>query len=292
MASDISRRSLVELVGRIAGPATVYSALNMMGLLATPTAYAAPPQLAPGSGNGKRVVIPGRRHCRHGRRPTASAKRATSAESSKRGTRGRRTGVDRARGGDRIVETDSTQQVNWETHRDLYFNTGPARLSSHHQGILGYCRELGVALELFVNDNPRRLDPARLPVRRQTPDGQGDSMPICAAPLPPLAARSVPEDADLRAVLRIFGDLDASLNYGRLLARRVTSMTTHRAPANEKGQHLPPLALDEIVTGPRSRAIVPRALFRRAVESIAHHVAAGGRHGRHRPRFSRKRSAA
>jgi len=55
MTSDISRRSLVELVGRIAGPAAVYSALNMMGLLATPTAYAAPPQLAPGSGNGKRA---------------------------------------------------------------------------------------------------------------------------------------------------------------------------------------------------------------------------------------------
>jgi monoamine oxidase len=59
MAADISRRSLVELVGRIAGPATAYSALNLMGLLATPTAYAAPPQLAPGSGNGKRVVILG-----------------------------------------------------------------------------------------------------------------------------------------------------------------------------------------------------------------------------------------
>jgi monoamine oxidase len=59
MATEISRRTLVELVGRIAGVATAYSALNAMGLLATPTAYAAPPSLAPGSGKGKRVVILG-----------------------------------------------------------------------------------------------------------------------------------------------------------------------------------------------------------------------------------------
>src|SRR5260370_32057842 len=115
-------------------------------------------------------------------------------------------------GGDRIVETDSTQQVNWETHRDLYFNAGPARLSSHHQGILGYCRELGVALELFGNDNHAALiqldsqfGGKPQPARRLNADLRG----AIAA----LAARSVPEDADLRAVLRIFGDLDAGFNY-------------------------------------------------------------------------------
>ena len=41
MPAEISRRSLVELVGRLAGPATAYSALNLMGLTVTPTAYAA-----------------------------------------------------------------------------------------------------------------------------------------------------------------------------------------------------------------------------------------------------------
>ena len=59
MAAEISRRTLVELIGRIGGAAAAYSALNMAGLLATPTAYAAPPTLKHGSGNGKRVAILG-----------------------------------------------------------------------------------------------------------------------------------------------------------------------------------------------------------------------------------------
>src|SRR5260370_3626199 len=112
------------------------------------------------------------------------------------------------RGGDRIVETDSTQQVNWETHRDLYFNAGPARLSSHHQGILGHCRELGVALELFVNDNRAALiqldsqfGGKPQPARRLNADLRG----AIAA----LAAKSGPEDADPRPLLPIFRHLDS-----------------------------------------------------------------------------------
>ena len=59
MAAELSRRTLLELIGRLGGAATAYSALNMAGLLATPTAYAAPPVLKPASGNGKRVAILG-----------------------------------------------------------------------------------------------------------------------------------------------------------------------------------------------------------------------------------------
>ena len=136
MATDISRRALVDLVGRIAGTAAAYSALNLMGLLPTPTAYAAPPQLAPGSGKGKRVVILGA-----GIAGLTAAYRLSKAGYQCKILEARTRAGGRVwtvRGGDRIVETDSTQQVNWETHRDLYFNTGPARLCSHHQGILGY----------------------------------------------------------------------------------------------------------------------------------------------------------
>jgi monoamine oxidase len=35
----------------------------------------------------------------------------------------------------------------------MYFDAGPARLAYHHQGILSYCRELGVPIEVMVNDN-------------------------------------------------------------------------------------------------------------------------------------------
>ena len=57
------------------------------------------------------------------------------------------------RAGDEIRETGSVQRVRWDAGEHLYFNPGPARLPYHHQGILSYCRELGVALEVMCNDN-------------------------------------------------------------------------------------------------------------------------------------------
>jgi monoamine oxidase len=257
MATDISRRAVVDLVKRIAGTATAYSALNLMGLLPTPTAYAAPPQLAPGSGNGKRVVILGA-----GIAGLVAAYRLSKAGYQCKLLEARTRAGGRVwtlRGGDRIVETDSTQQITWEAHRDLYFNAGAARLSSHHQGILGYCREMGVALELFVNDNRAALIQL---------DSQFGGKPQSARRLnadlrgaiAALASRSVPEDADLRAVLRIFGDLDSSLTYAGS-SRAGYADDDAPGAGNEKGQHLPPLALDEIVAGPRSRAIVLALCF-------------------------------
>jgi monoamine oxidase len=257
MATEISRRTLVELIGRLAGAATAYSALNLAGLLVTPTAYAAPPALKPGSGDGKRVAILGAgiagmtaAYCL-----SKAGYQCTILEARSR-SGGR---VWTVRSGDQIAETDSTQRIEWTADRDIYFNAGAARISSHHQGILGYCRELGVPLELFVNDNRAALiqldsqfGGKPQPARRLNADLRG----AIAA----LAAKSVPEDADLRAVLRIFGDLDSSLNYA---GSSRSGYVEEDAPGggNAKGKHLPPLALDEIVTGPRSRAVVLALCF-------------------------------
>jgi monoamine oxidase len=48
--------------------------------------------------------------------------------------------------------TDGSRQV-CEFDEGLYWNAGAARLPSHHQAMLGYCNELGVALEVEVNTN-------------------------------------------------------------------------------------------------------------------------------------------
>ena len=45
------------------------------------------------------------------------------------------------------------QRVSWDTGPHMYFNPGPARLPYHHAGILSYCRELSVPLEVMSNDN-------------------------------------------------------------------------------------------------------------------------------------------
>ena len=54
------------------------------------------------------------------------------------------------RGGDRIELNDGTAQTCL-FEPNLYLNAGPARLPSIHKRILGYCREMGVKLEVEVN---------------------------------------------------------------------------------------------------------------------------------------------
>jgi len=43
-----------------------------------------------------------------------------------------------------------TQQCKWD--EGLYVNAGPWRIPYSHTGVLGYCREWGVAMEIFVNE--------------------------------------------------------------------------------------------------------------------------------------------
>src|SRR5258708_3623138 len=242
MAPEISRRTLVELIGHIAGAATAYSALNTMGLLVTPTAYAAPPQLAPGSGTGKRVVILGA-----GIAGMTAAYRLAQAGYQCRILEARpRSGgrVWTLRGGDKIVESDSTQQVDWEAHRDIYFNAGPARISSHHGGILGYCRELGVALELFVNDNRAALIQfdSQFSGKPQTARRlHADMRGAIAA----LAARSVADDAAVRSLLRVFGNLKPDMSYAGSSRAGYADDDTPAA-GNQRGRLQQPLAMDEI----------------------------------------------
>ncbi|MBV8168010.1 MAG: FAD-dependent oxidoreductase, partial [Alphaproteobacteria bacterium] len=127
------------------------------------------------------------------------------------------------RAGDTVEEVDSTQPVAWDRGEHLYFNPGPARLPYHHQGILGYCRELGVLLEVMTNDNRGALmqDDAAFGGKPQLARAViNDQRGFVAE----LAAKAVERDlldqpvsaADkevLRAWLRAFGALDEELRY-------------------------------------------------------------------------------
>ena len=57
------------------------------------------------------------------------------------------------RHGDLVREVDSRQRCGFDIGAEMYANIGPARIPQHHQALLGYCRELGVALQPMVNDN-------------------------------------------------------------------------------------------------------------------------------------------
>ena len=55
------------------------------------------------------------------------------------------------RRGDVIEETTGTKQVcAFDDGPQMYLNAGPGRLPYHHTAVLEYCKNLGVALEVYV----------------------------------------------------------------------------------------------------------------------------------------------
>jgi monoamine oxidase len=249
-AMTLSRRALVHLVGRVGGVAAAYHTMAAMGLLAVPDAYAGPPALPPG--HGRRVVIIGggiagmvlAYELRHaGYHPLVLEARARPG--------GRNWSL---RSGDTVTETASTQHVGWDRDDHLYFNPGPARLPYHHEGILSYCRTLGVELEIICNDNRAALmqddhafDGAPQRNRRVVNDVRGTVAELAAKAVDrDLMAQPVSaEDKDrLRSLLRAFGALDKDLVY-----RGSARAGWAEAPdATHPGKPYPPLDFQQILT--------------------------------------------
>ncbi|MGZ6038915.1 MAG: FAD-dependent oxidoreductase, partial [Phenylobacterium sp.] len=132
-----SRRQFIQRVAAVGGYGAAYASLQGLGLLATTSARAAE-ALPARLGAGRRVAILGA------------------------GIAGLVTAYRLERAGFDVVVLEARDRVggrNWTirngTHIDLvgeaqqtarlspnlYFNAGPARIPSHHEGLLGYCRE-------------------------------------------------------------------------------------------------------------------------------------------------------
>ena len=138
------------MVGAAGGSTAIWQVVTALGLV-PPAAAADWEDLAPMSGSGETVAILGA-----GLAGLTAAYELRKAgydcvilEASHR-IGGRNFTV---RGGDVIDELGNRQVCQFDTHPNLYFNAGPARIPSQHQRLLGYCREFGVELELFVNDS-------------------------------------------------------------------------------------------------------------------------------------------
>ncbi|MCE2515665.1 MAG: FAD-dependent oxidoreductase [Acidobacteria bacterium] len=127
------------------------------------------------------------------------------------------------RRGDIVDEVGARQVCEFDDHPDLYFNAGPARIPGSHTSLLRYCRELGVRLEVFVNDNRNAWvqDDAAFggrPIRSREymTDARGFVAELLAKAVHPrdLDARLDAGDQErLRAFLRVYGDLDETLAY-------------------------------------------------------------------------------
>src|SRR6476661_5547010 len=146
----LTRRALLEQIGRVGGLGATYMAMETLGL-AIPTPVGAEKfSLPKGSGSGRSVVILGA-----GIAGLISAYelqragyRVTILEARER-IGGRSWTI---RGGDRIAQNGRPDQLA-TFDQGLYFNAGPARIPSSHRLILNYARRFGVQLEPFINVN-------------------------------------------------------------------------------------------------------------------------------------------
>lgn len=159
------------------------------------------------------------------------------------------------RGGDVVTELDSEQSCGFDAGDGLYFNAGPSRIPHHHELLIGYCREFGVALETFTNDNRAALlhDPNQFggvpQVARQL---RADTRGHIARLLTSSVERGL-FDGELSATdrtrllgwLRRFGDLDVSGAYEGSL--RAGFPGQERVGSRRRGEPLTPTPISTLL---------------------------------------------
>jgi monoamine oxidase len=146
----LTRRAFLSRLGQVGGASAAFFGMQALGLTPFEASAQAPQPIAaaPNSGNGRSVVILG-----GGIAGLVAAYelRALGFHCTLLEARSRPGGRNwTVRGGDQVVFTDGTTQTcTWD--KESYQNFGPGRLPSTHKTMLGYCRKLGVRLEVEVN---------------------------------------------------------------------------------------------------------------------------------------------
>ena len=221
MKATISKRGFLQAVGAAAGVGAVYRSMQALGLVSTEVTHEVLADLPRGSGEGKSVAILG----------AGIAGMTAAYELSKAGYRCTiLEAADRAggrnltaRAGDVVGEVDSRQRVNFSEGDHLYANLGPARIPYHHRTILGYCKEFGVGLEVFTNDNRaalfhnrERFDGRPVSARRVITDIRGYIAELLAKAVDGASldsALTVEDKERLLQMLVKYGDLNADHLY-------------------------------------------------------------------------------
>jgi len=150
----ISRRDFLMRVGQAGGFSAAFATMQALGLMPMKGVLAEPIQAEPGIGKGVRVVILG---AGIGGLVSAYELRKLGYDVVLLEARERPGGRNwTGRNGTRVEFVDgTTQTIQWEEGN--YQNLGPARLPSTHWTMLGYARELGVALEVEINTSRSTL---------------------------------------------------------------------------------------------------------------------------------------
>ena len=243
-----SRRQFLERLAGTAGAAMTYEAMAAMGMLAVPTRAAA--FSIQGSGSGVQVLILG----------AGLSGMATAYELSKLGydvrvleARTRPGGrCHTVRKGTRSEEEGSAEVCAFD--EGMYLNPGPMRIPHHHTATIAYCRELGVPLEVFVDDNESaylyqtrtaKMAATRMRAREVRADLNGYVAELLTKALPTAALDAPLTKADRDALI-------AYLSRAGALERGKYTGSNRRGYATPPGVETAgtpskPLALDELL---------------------------------------------
>ncbi|HUK89644.1 MAG TPA: FAD-dependent oxidoreductase [Blastocatellia bacterium] len=241
MKDNLSRRRFLEMVGLAGGSAALYETMTALGLVNVPEAWAGPPRLPQGSGEGKSVAVLG---AGIGGLTTAymltQARYKVDILEAQDRVGGRSL---TARRGTQIVEQSeahgrTVQECKFDG--DLYLNMGPGRLPYHHRRVLHYCRELHVPLEVYIMSTSANLFQTESAFsgkaefnRRIAYDTQGYISELLAKAINKKALDEdlTEQDQDrLLSLLKVFGDLSDHYTYdGSTRAGCMKPLTVYQA---------------------------------------------------------------
>ncbi len=216
MSDQLSRRQLLELVGKAGGSAAVYQVALALGMMPGRAAAERVSVAKAPAGAGKNILLlgAGLANLCIAYELEKAGYQCTFVESSER-IGGRSLTL---RAGDTVDEIGQPRKVMFDNESHLYFNAGPARIPAHHHLLHGYCRELGVELEWFVNDNryaltqdDASLDGKPVMIREYMADARGFMSELLAKAINKniFSEEFSKEDSErLFEFVRRYGDLD------------------------------------------------------------------------------------
>ena len=212
---SFTRRDFLMRVGQVGGYSAAFAMMQSLGLVPMKGEQPEPIRAQPGVGKGVKVVVLG---AGIGGLVSAYELKRLGYEVTLLEARERPGGRNwSGRKGTVIEFVDGTKQtIDWEEGN--YQNLGPARLPSTHWTMLGYCRELGVALEVEINttrssllENDKAAGGAVIPQRKAMNDTRGrvsELLSKCIAQGALDAELSVEDRVRMKDFLKIYGPLD------------------------------------------------------------------------------------
>jgi len=246
-----TRRLFLERIAGTAGAAMTYEAMVALGLVAVPESARAFALQGPAPANTEVLIL-----------GAGLAGMSTAYELGKLGyhctileARTRPGGrCHTIRKGTASEEEGSTQVAAYD--EGMYFNPGPMRIPHHHSTTLGYAKELGVPVEVFIEENDNAYmhktgaagaKDTKYRRREVKSDITGYTLELLAKALSPAALNAKLTKADAEAFvsyLKKNGGLDATGKYAGTTKR---GYKTRPGVGLEDGELSLPIPLHELL---------------------------------------------